>query len=168
MVLNSKKILIFILVFLIVIVYSFDFYFFFFYKKSDMVLETFKKEKEQIYITEDFFKGNEPRILGTGYYQDAIGSLLFYKSSYNDNLIRIIIGEQNELTDLTYKSILSLIKFIHSDEYDDFVKKFDTLKDLGYKRYQITLNPTLDEIEKGYLNSYSDYQFVLIEILRNF
>ena len=122
--------------------------------------------KENIYITSGFFVGIEPQILGIGYYEQTIGSLIFYKSSYNDNLIRIIIGEQDELTNLTYQSILSTIKFMYKDEYEEFESKFNELKNLGYERYQVTLNPTLDEIEKRYLQSYSDYKFVLIEITR--
>ena len=158
-----------ILITLIVGVYSFDIYLYFFNEKpieETITNQEVKKVKENIYITEDFFKGNEPRIKGIGYYQQSIGSLIFYKSTYNDNLIRIIIGEQDELTNLTYQSILSTIKFMYPNEYNDFLTNFPNLKNLGYQRYQITLNPTLDAIESRYLQSYSDYQYVLIEILR--
>ena len=146
--------------------YCGDCYLYFFNKPKQEVKEVPKKPKENIYITSDFFTNIEPQVKGIGYYQQTIGSLIFYKSSYNDNLIRIIIGEQDELTDLTYQSILSTIKFMYQDEYEEFESKFTELKNLGYERYQITLNPTLDEIEKRYLQSYSDYKFVLIEITR--
>ncbi len=163
---KNEKLIIIILVVLNVLVYCGDCYLYFFNKPKQEVKEVPKKPKENIYITSDFFTNIEPQVKGIGYYQQTIGSLIFYKSSYNDNLIRIIIGEQDELTDLTYQSILSTIKFMYQDEYEEFESKFTELKNLGYERYQITLNPTLDEIEKRYLQSYSDYKFVLIEITR--
>ena len=163
---KNKKLIIIILVVLNVLVYCGDCYLYFFNKPKQEVKEVPKKPKENIYITSDFFTNIEPQVKGIGYYQQTIGSLIFYKSSYNDNLIRIIIGEQDELTDLTYQSILSTIKFMYQDEYEEFESKFTELKNLGYERYQITLNPTLDEIEKRYLQSYSDYKFVLIKITR--
>ncbi len=163
-----EKLIIIILVVLNVLVYCGDCYLYFFSNKNNNEVENskVKKPKENIYITSDFFNNIEPQVKGIGYYQQTIGSLIFYKSSYNDNLIRIIIGEQDELTDLTYKSILSTIKFMYEDEYEEFASNFTELKNLGYERYQITLNPTLDEIEKRYLQSYSDYKFVLIEITK--
>ena len=165
---TNEKLIIIILVVLNVLVYCGDCYLYFFNKPKQEVKEAYeKKPKENIYITSDFFIGIEPQVKGIGYYQQTIGSLIFYKSRYNDNLFRIIIGEQDELTDLTYQSILSTIKFMYNDEYEEFASKFNELKNLGYKRYQITLYPTLDEIEKRYLQSYSDYKFVLIEIRRN-
>ena len=134
---NSKANI--ILIVLIILVYCGDIYLYFFYQKptNNIQLEEpkEKKVKEDIYITQDFFKDNEPRILGIGYYQEPIGSLIFYKSSYNENLIRVIIGEQDELTDLTYKSILSLIEFMHPEEYDEFVANFKELKNLGFKDF---------------------------------
>ena len=163
---KNENLIVIILVVLNLIIYSGDCYLYLFNKTKQEEIEEIipKNPKENIYITSDFFKNIEPQVKGIGYYQQEIGSLIFYKSRYNDNLIRIIIGEQDELTDLTYKSILSTIKFMYKDEYEEFVEKFTELKNLGFKRYQITLNPTLDEIEKRYLRSYSDYQFVLIEI----
>ena len=165
---KNEKLIIIILVVLNLLIYSGDCYLYFFNKPEPKVVEEEipKKPKEDLYITSDFFKDIEPQILGIGYYQQTIGSLIFYKSSYNDNLIRIIIGEQDELTNLTYESILSTIKFIDKDNYEEFSKSFNELKDLESEKFQITLNPTLDEIEKRYLRSYSDYKFVLIEINR--
>ncbi len=165
---KNEKLIIIILVVLNVLVYCGVCYLYFFSNKNnnDVVEQKVKKPKENIYITSDFFTNIEPQIKGIGYYEQTIGNLIFYKSRYNDNLFRIIIGEQDELTDLTYQSILSTIKFMYEDEYDEFESKFTELKNLGYERYQITLNPTLDEIEKRYLQSYSDYKFVLIEITR--
>lgn len=164
---KKSHLIIIILVVLILIVYSGDFYLYYF-KKPNVVEEVIpiKKEKESLYITSDFFEGIEPRILGIGYYEQEVGSLIFYKSSYNDNLIRIIIGEQDDLTDLTYQSILSTIKFIDNNSYEEFKSLFVSLEDLEFSRFKITINPTLDEIEKRYLRSYNDYKFVLIEIVR--
>ena len=100
--LKKNNLLIIILIILNIIVFSCDFYFYFLKKPQTPTINEPKKPKENIYITTDFFTDIKPQVLGIGYYQQTIGSLIFYKSSYNDNLIRIIIGEQDELTDLTY------------------------------------------------------------------
>ena len=170
---KAKNRIIIILIILNIIVYSCDIFLYCFYEPNTKIIENNNnnkpsKIKENVFIDENFFKGKEYRIKGIGYYQETIGNLIFYKSMYNDNLIRIIIGEEDELTNLTYQSVLSTIKFMYPNEYEDFKNKFPYLQNLGFKRYQVTLYPTLDVIESHYLQSYDDYQFVLIEILKEF
>ena len=116
-------------------------------------LKTIYFEIQDLQEYETFLKND-------GSIQKTKGYLLLNKRNDKNNST-IIIGEKSQQTDLTYKSILSIIELLYPNELEEFKKNFPKLENKTFTKYQITLNPTLKEDFKTYGN---DYKFTEIKI----
>ena len=59
----------------------------------------------------------------------------------------ITIGEKNNLTENTYKSLLNVIEIIlNTEEKEKFENEFPTLENKSSEKYNLILNPELDEL----------------------
>ena len=73
-----------------------------------------------------------------------------------------IIGEKDQLTSLTYNTILSIIELLYPNEINSFKTSYPNIETIAFDRYIITVNPTLNS---DILNKYQDrYKFVEIKI----
>ena len=110
------------------------------------------------------YKEYEEFIKNSGFVQTTKGNLIFYKTG-NDLESTIIIGEKDNLTDITYKSILSLIELLYPDELETFKTSYPELTTISFDKYVITIDPTNNKIIDETLVSYkNDYKFIEIKI----
>ncbi len=92
------------------------------------------------------------------------GNLMFYKEN-DKKTITILIGENDNLTDLTYKSILSVIEFLYPEELENFQKSYPKLDNVSFDRYTFTINPDFTGSIKTLFEQYkNEYEFILITI----
>lgn len=92
------------------------------------------------------------------------GNLKLYKQG-DEKTTTIVIAEKNNLSNLTYNTILSLIEFLYPNEIDNFKTSYPKLTTISFNRYVITENPLLDEDFKNYFEQYkNDYKFIEIKI----
>ena len=117
-----------------------------------------------MYIETNDLKKYESFIKDSGSIQFDKGNLMFYK--YGDNATStIIIGEKDNLTNLTYKSILSIVEFLYPDELETFKTSYPELTTISFNRYTITENPELTGTVGTLFNQYSNqYKFIEIKI----
>ena len=101
---------------------------------------------------------------GTGTVQIPKGNLMLYKEG-DENTTTILIGEKDNLTSLTYNSILSVIELLYPDELENFKTSYPNLETIAFDRYTITTNPVLTGTLETLYNQYqNEYGFVLLEI----
>ena len=101
---------------------------------------------------------------GTGTVQIPKGNLMLYKEG-DENTTTILIGEKDNLTSLTYNSILSVIELLYPDELENFKTSYPNLETIAFDRYTITTNPVLTGTLETLYNQYqNEYEFVLLEI----
>lgn len=92
------------------------------------------------------------------------GNLKLYKQG-DEKTTTIVIAEKNNLSNLTYNTILSLIEFLYPNEIDNFKTSYPKLTTISFNRYVITENPLLNEDFKNYFEQYkNDYKFIEIKI----
>ena len=104
---------------------------------------------------------------GTGTVQIPKGNLMLYKEG-NENNSTILIGEKDNLTNLTYNSILSVIELLYPDDLENFKTGYPNLETISFDRYTITMNPELTgTLETLYGQYQNEYKFILIEINKN-
>lgn len=70
---------------------------------------------EDIYITVEDLENGKDYISGDGSYQMSSGNVTFYKSGY-DNEVTITVGEDTELTNNAYRTILSGLEVMFGTE----------------------------------------------------
>lgn len=119
--------------------------------------------KTMYFQIEDLKKG-ETYLTNTGSYQSAKGYLLFYKAG-DINKTTIILAEKKQLSELTYKSILSVVELLYNEELENFKIAYPDLQDASFGRYTITINPILTGLIKTLYSEYQDdYKFIEIVI----
>lgn len=92
------------------------------------------------------------------------GNLKLYKQG-DEKTTTIVIAEKNNLSNLTYNTILSLIEFLYPNEIDNFKTSYPKLTTISFNRYVITENPLLDGDFENYFEQYkNDYKFIEIKI----
>ena len=92
------------------------------------------------------------------------GNMMLYK--YNDSkTTTVIIAEKDNLTNLTYNSILSVIEFLYPNELETFKTSYPELTSISFNRYKIVENPELTGIVETLYGNYEDqYKFIEIKI----
>ena len=117
-----------------------------------------------MYFQIEDFKPIEDILINTGSYQSAKGYLLFYKAG-DAAKTTIILAEKKQLSELTYKSILSVIELLYNDELESFKTAYPQITTSTFGRYTITTDPTLTGIIKTLYSEYQeDYKFIEIII----
>ena len=92
------------------------------------------------------------------------GNLMLYKEG-NDKTATIIIAEKEQLSNLTYQSILSVIDLLFEEELESFKTSYPNLETISFDRYNITIDPELTGTAKTLFEQYQDeYQFIEIKI----
>lgn len=121
---------------------------------------------DNIYIEPSDFESHEEYISGDGALQISKGYLVLNKSGYGDE-VSFFIGEENELTDNAYKSILSVLEvmFGSKDVPNYFNSKYPSLSsgDAEFDGIKIEINPVKTSMENTVLEN-SDYKFVRVTI----
>ena len=103
-------------------------------------------------------------IEGSGTAQLQKGNLMFYKEG-NENTSTILIAEKDNLTELTYNSILSVIELLYPNDLANFKTSYPSLETISFDRYTITINPELNgSLQTLYSQYENEYKFILIEI----
>ncbi len=106
-------------------------------------------------------------ISGDGSAEKSKGNVWFNKSGYNGENT-LIVAEKDNLTDNTYKSILSIIEVMFdSSKASDYFKTNYSGMNVGNKEFsgfKIEINPTKTEFEEGLIPLDSGYKFVRITI----
>lgn len=109
-------------------------------------------------------------IFGDGSATKSKGDIYFHKSGY-DGQYTLIVAEKNELTENTYKSILSLLEvmFDSKEAVNYFKNNFSNLSvgNKDFKGFKIELNPQKDEWEETLLGSDNTYKFIRLTIDKN-
>ena len=104
-------------------------------------------------------------ISGDGSAQQIKGNIMFYKSGYDENNT-LLVAEKNQLTDNTYKSILSLIEvmFDSSKAADYFKTNYSSLSigNKEFKGFKVEVNPSKTE-EEDMVPSNSEFVRVTID-----
>ncbi|NLL44924.1 MAG: hypothetical protein GX247_04600 [Mollicutes bacterium] len=117
---------------------------------------------DNTYFERDDFVDSIEFIQGDGSVQKSKGNLVLHKAGYDDETI-ITIGEKNNLTDNAYKSLLTIIEIIYDEEEKgNFASNFPKLENKSYGRYELVINPELDEFYSVIFND--DYEILQLKI----
>ena len=99
-----------------------------------------------IYITTDDLISYADFIKDDGCSQRSKGNFIFHKSGYGYEAT-ITIGEKGNLTDNAYNSLLSVMEVIYGEEESAwFTSEFPILENKVSGRYNLTVNPELDDM----------------------
>lgn len=87
----------------------------------------------------------------------------YYKHEPEDDAQELIlIAEPKELTELTYKSLLSFIEYLYgTEEATSFRANFPQITNKTFSKYQITLNPTNEEYNTYYNDNYKVLELII-------
>ena len=117
-----------------------------------------------IYIELDDLKEVEDFLTGSGSITIKRGNLELYKDG-DDKTTTILIAEENNLSDLTYNSILSVIELLYPNDLENFKTSYSKLETISFDRYTITINPELTGTLETLYGQYQDkLKFVEIQI----
>lgn len=120
-----------------------------------------------VYIEVSDLQDLKDYISGDGSAEKSKGNIWFNKSGY-DGENTLLIAEKDNLTDNTYKSILSIIEVMFdSSKASDYFKTNYSGISVGNKEFtgfKIEINPTKTELEERLIPSNSGYKFARITI----
>lgn len=120
-----------------------------------------------VYIEVSDLQDLKDYISGDGSAEKSKGNIWFNKSGY-DGENTLLIAEKDNLTDNTYKSILSIIEVMFdSSKASDYFKTNYSGISVGNKEFtgfKIEINPTKTEFEERLIPSDSGYKFARITI----
>lgn len=107
-------------------------------------------------------------ISGDGSAENSKGNIWFNKSGY-DGKYTLLVAEKGNLTENTYKSVLSILKVMFNNDkvIENFKNNYPNISsgNKEFKGFSIKVNPTdKTEWEEKLLSSGSDYEFVRISI----
>ena len=106
-------------------------------------------------------------IVGDGSAQKSKGNIILHKNGIGNN-VTIFVGEKNELTENTYKSILSILEVMfESDKVSNYFKENYSNISEGDKELEglkVEINPQKSDMEKVVLGEDDTYKFVRITI----
>ena len=121
----------------------------------------------KIYIKVTDLQNSKKYISGDGCAEKAKGNIWFNKCGYNGENT-LLVAEENNLTENTYKSILSIIEvmFDSSKASDYFMTNYSgiSIGNKEFKGFKIEVNPIKTKWEEKLLPSDSGYKFVRISI----
>ena len=119
------------------------------------------------YIEVSDLEGIKNFISGDGSAEKSKGKIWFNKSGY-DGKNTILIAEEGELTENTYKSILSIIEvmFDSSKAADYFKENYPQILtgNKEFDGFKIEVNPTKTEFEEKLIPEDSGYRFIRITV----
>ena len=117
-----------------------------------------------IYIETNDLKKQSSFIKDSGTAIIEKGNLKLYKQG-DTKTSTIIIAEKDNLSSLTYNSILSIIEFLYPNELEMFKTNYPSITTISFDRYIITENPILSGEFQTYFEQYkNDYKFIEIKI----
>lgn len=123
-----------------------------------------------VYIEVSDLQDLKNYISGDGSAEKSKGNIWFNKSGY-DGENTLLIAEKENLTENTYKSILSIIEVMFdSSRASDYFKSNYSGISIGNKEFtgvKIEINPTKTEFESRLIPSDSGYKFIRITIDKN-
>lgn len=97
--------------------------------------------------------------------QISKGKVLLYEQA-DENGKTFIVAEKDQLTSLTYNTILSIVELLYPNEINSFKTSYPTIETIAFDRYLITVDPTLSN--DFALNEYqNEYKFIEIRINNN-
>ena len=105
------------------------------------------KELDQMYINEKALENFNNEIMQS--FSTFVGSIAVNGTINRDkNTISFLFGEYGDKnTDLTYKSIVEIVKFFKPDGYEDFVKDYTELKTVSTDKYKVSTDTENQDIE---------------------
>ena len=122
---------------------------------------------ENEYIEVSDLESLKEYISGDGSAQRTKGDIVFHKTGY-DNEATVFVGEEGELTENTYKSILSILQVMFdSEEVVNYFKENYSSISVGNKEFsgfKIEVNPEKSNMEKVVLGTDDTYKFIRITI----
>lgn len=109
-------------------------------------------------------------IAGDGFAEKSKGNVWFNKNGTNGENT-VLVAEKNNLTDNTYKSILSILEVMFdTDKAPEYFRANYSGLSVGNKEFtgfKVEVNPTKTEFEEDLIPSDSGYKFVRITINKN-
>lgn len=127
-------------------------------------------DTNNVYIEVSDLQDLKSYISGDGFAEKSKGNIWFNKSGYNGENT-LLIAEKDNLTENTYKSILSIIEVMFdSSKASDYFKTNYSGMSVGNKEFagiKIEINPTKTETEEKLITSNSGYKFARITIDKN-
>lgn len=120
------------------------------------------------YLKVSDLEGFEKYISGDGFAENSKGDIWFYKSGY-DGKYTVYVAEKENLTENTYKSVLSILEVMFENDkvIQYFKNNYSNISegDKEFKGFNIKVNPTeKTEHEESMIPSSSNYEFVRIDI----
>lgn len=120
-----------------------------------------------VYIEVSDLQDLKSYISGDGSAEKSKGNIWFNKSGY-DGENTLLVAEKENITENTYKSILSIIEVMfNSNKASNYFKSNYSAMSIGnkqFKGFKIEINPTKTEWEEKLIPADSGYQFVRITI----
>ena len=140
-------------------------------KNYQIKIDTSKKipliDVSDVYIEVSDLQDLKSYISGDGSAWNSKGNIWFNKSGY-DGENTLLVAEKNNITENTYKSILSIIEVMFdSNKASNYFKSNYSAMSIGnkqFKGFKIEINPTKTEWEKELIPEDSSYKFVRITI----
>lgn len=140
-------------------------------KNYQIKIDTSKKipliDVSDVYIEVSDLQDLKSYISGDGFAEKSKGNIWFNKSGYGGENT-LLIAEKDNLTENTYKSILSIIEVMFdSSKASDYFKTNYSGMSVGNKEFagiKIEINPTKTEMEESLIPSDSEYKFARITI----
>lgn len=142
-------------------------------KSSKIIIETDITKKiplydmSDIYITVDYLKENENLLeflTGNGSFQMSRADIMVTKHGY-DNEAEVYVFEDDQFTERSYKSILSILEvmFDSSKAPKYFKENYSDLTqgDVEFGGMKVEINPTKDSMEEGF---YGDKPMIKLTI----
>ena len=127
-------------------------------------------DTSNVYIEVSDLQDLKSYISGDGSTEKSKGNIWFNKSGYNGENT-LLVAEKDNLTENTYKSILSIIEVMfESNKASDYFKANYSGMSVGNKEFagiKIEINPTKTEMEEKLITSNSGYKFARITIDKN-
>lgn len=122
------------------------------YNEKDAIIKVDISKKLEIidfsklYFTKESLSDIEEFLKDRGCVHKIKGYLILNKCGDEKENV-ITIGEKNNLTENTYKSLLNVIEIIlNTEEKEKFENEFPTLENKSSEKYNLILNPELDEL----------------------
>ncbi len=119
------------------------------------------------YITISDLEELKQYLVGDGMAQKSVGNIIFNKNGYGENVV-VFVGEKNNLTQNTYRSILSILQVMFQTEkvVDYFERNYPnaSFNNKQFGGFKIEVNPEKSSIEQNVLGNDNTYQFIRLTI----
>lgn len=102
----------------------------------------------------------QTQILTDDYFVLSENNVSIFKEG-NSNLVTILIKEEDELTQNSYNTLLTLINIVLEDEYENFLSNYTELKDYQYSNINIDVEY---EVTENDLDCSESAKYIKLEI----